>query len=500
MSIDASKLVNIVPRIIGGGGNSLEFNGMMLTQNPLIPAGAVTQWADATTMGKFFGLLAEETTLGALYFNGFDNSNIKPDLLYVARMVTEPVAAWLRGAAFTGTLAELKAITDGGLSATINDTAVNVSGVSFATAASFSDVGLLLQAALDASLAGVTVTYSSLTKAFQINSPTTGEASTIVFAAAPASGTDLSSLLNLTEQTGALLSQGMNAQTPLECMQNILNYTRNWVLFMTVWEPDFDDKMAFARWVNDFTKVRNGYICWDTDINATNPFSTASFGAQVKELELWGTCPVYNTPELAAFVLGTGASIDWNERNGRITWAFKSQSGLAVTCDDTNVYDALIGNGYCCYADFHTANDNFKFFQNGQISGDFKWLDTYCDAIAINNDLQLALMTLFANAKSLPYNQKGYDRVIAACLDPIQKYLNFGAIVPGVPLSNAQAAQVNTEAGVVIAPVLTQEGWYLQILPATSQVRANRGSPPSKFWWMDGGSIQKIDMSSTGIL
>lgn len=51
-----------------------------------------------------------------------------------------------------------------------------------------------------------------------------------------------------------------------------------------------------------------------------------------------------------------------------------------------------------------------------------------------------------------------------------------------------------------IAPTLTREGWYLQILPAGAQVRSNRGSPPCKFWWVDGGSIQKIDISSTGIL
>lgn len=88
---------------------------------------------------------------------------------------------------------------------------------------------------------------------------------------------------------------------------------------MTVWEPELDDKLSFARWVSDFTKVRNGYVCWDTDINATNAFSTTSFGAQIKELELSGTCPVYNTPELAAFVLGAGAGIDWTEKNGRIT-------------------------------------------------------------------------------------------------------------------------------------------------------------------------------------
>lgn len=501
MSIDASKLVNIVPRVIDGGGNSLEFNGLILSKNPLIPAGKVLQWADATSATKYFGQLDPLSPLIAGYFKGYDNSTRNPTLLYTARYVDEPVAAWLRGGSFTGTLAGLKTVINGGMVLSIDSTAISISGVNLSTANSFSDVADILQSFLVAQLAGVRVTYSSLTRAFQIYSPTTGENSNIDFAAAPGEGTDLSALLLLTEQAGALISLGMEAQTPAQAMENILlNYTRNWVLFMTDWEPDFAGKMAFARWVNDYRNVQNGYVAWDTDIAAINPMSEASFGAQVQELELSGTACVYNTPELAAFVLSIAACIDWNEHKGKLTWAFKTQGGLAITCDDTNAYEGLEANGYNCYADFHTANDSFKFLQNGQISGPYKWIDTYCEAIAIRNDLQLCGMDLFKTAKALPYNQEGYDRLETASLDVRAKYKNFGAIASGVPLSNAQAAQVNTEAGKNIAETIMQEGDYLQILPATAQVRSQRGSPPMKYWYTSGGSIQQIDMPSTTIL
>ena len=38
MSINANRLVSITPRIIGAGSADLETNGLLLTQNALIPA------------------------------------------------------------------------------------------------------------------------------------------------------------------------------------------------------------------------------------------------------------------------------------------------------------------------------------------------------------------------------------------------------------------------------------------------------------------------------
>jgi hypothetical protein len=81
-------------------------------------------------------------------------------------------------------------------------------------------------------------------------------------------------------------------------------------------------------------------------------------------------------------------------------------------------------------------------------------------------------------------------------MDPILAALNFGAIRGNVPLSSSQAAQVNNAAGTKIDTVLSSRGWYLQILPATAQVRAARGTPPMTFLYMDGGSVQAINLAS----
>jgi hypothetical protein len=133
---------------------------------------------------------------------------------------------------------------------------------------------------------------------------------------------------------------------------------------------------------------------------------------------------------------------------------------------------------------------------NGQVSGDFLWMDSYINQIWLNNAFQLALMELLTNAPSIPYNASGNALIESSVADPINAGLNFGAFRPGVTLSAAQRAAVNTEGGRPIADTLQNRGWYLQVLAASAVVRAARGSPPCKFWYVDGQSVQSIDLTS----
>jgi hypothetical protein len=114
----------------------------------------------------------------------------------------------------------------------------------------------------------------------------------------------------------------------------------------------------------------------------------------------------------------------------------------------------------------------------------------------MNNGFQLALMELLTTVGSIPYNQVGYTMIKAACQDVINRALNFGAIRTGVTLSQAQINEVNNMAGVAIDGILNSQGYYLQVSDADPQVRANRGTPPCTFWYMDGGSVQRITLAS----
>jgi hypothetical protein len=361
----------------------------------------------------------------------------------------------------------------------------------------------------------ITVTFDSVSGGFLIESGSLGTPSTIAYA----TGTIAAGLL-LTQSTGATLSQGSYAQTPSAFMNSLTQLTTNWASFMTLFDPDGStstvyggntQKLLFSAWVNT-TNDRYVYVCWDSDITPTEsvPAST-SMGYALQQNNSSGSCPIYdplNANLISAFICGAIASVDFGITNGRITFDFRSQTGLTATVSNPTIAANLsgnpqvagsYGNGYNYYGAGATAAQSFIFFDRGTVSGPFLWLDSYVNQIWMNAQFQLALMELLTTVNSIPYNQAGYSLIEASVMDVINQALNFGAIRAGVPLSALQAQDVNLESGLNIAGIIQQQGWYIQIQPATPQVRQGRASPPFLFWYTDGESVQALTLSSIDI-
>lgn len=488
MTIPASQIVQVNPGVLSAGGSALVLNGLILSADAAIPTGQVLPFATASDVGAFFGPTSPEAQYANIYFNGFDNATVLPAQLMFARYNAAASAAFLRSGSLAAmTLAQLQALT-GTLTITVDGVAKTSSAINLAAATSFSNAATIILAAF--TVPGFTLAYDSQRAAFVFTDSSTGAASTLSFA----TGT-LSTGLRLTAATSAVLSQGAVAAVPATFMESIVAQTQNWVAFMTTFEPVLADKMLFAAWTLSKTN-RYVYVAWDTDVNAIVPGNTSAFGPQVVAAGMSGVVPVYKDPLKAAFILGITASIDFTRTNGRLTYAFKHLAGLVADVTDATTANTLIANGYNFYGAYATANQNFVFLYAGSIAGQYLFIDAYVNQIWLNNALQLAIMALLTSIVSIPYNPQGYALIEAACMDPIIAALNFGAIRNNVPLSQSQAAQVDNAAGGVISPTLASRGWYLQIKPATAQVRAARGSPPCTFWYMDGGCVQKVVLAS----
>ena len=167
MSVNADKLVQIIPRIIEGGTPGLTFAGLLLSQSELLPAGRVVQFASAQAVANYFGSLSEEASMASMYFSGYVNTTSLPDKIFFARYNGEAVGAWLRGAKYTGNLAVLQAVTNGTMVISIDNTPHTLSSVDLSAATSFSQVAEAIQTALTTEGAtGAKVTYSSQTGAF----------------------------------------------------------------------------------------------------------------------------------------------------------------------------------------------------------------------------------------------------------------------------------------------------------------------------------------------
>ena len=492
-SIPASAFVNVTPSVISAGGNEMALNGLFLSTNTKTPIGAPLSFPSYLSVANFYGATSSEAIAAGIYFGGFTNSTVKPGALLLAQYPIAPVSAYLRGGSVSGlTLTQLKALT-GILIVTVDGVVKTSTAIVLTSATSFSSAATLITAAI---AGGATCTYDSLSSAFVITSATTGATSTITVA----SGT-IAAGLALTTATGAVLSQGAIAAVPSTFMAGIVANDKNWATFTTLFDPDNGsgnaNKQLFAAWTT--AMVGNfAYVAWDPDITPTaSSAATTSLGYLLKSTGSSGTICVYSADYTkAAFICGAIASIDFSQTNGRITLAYKSQAGLTADVTDLTSMDNLIANGYVFYAAVATANQNFTYLVNGQISGQFVWADSYIDQIWLNNTFQLALLTFLTQMKAVSYTTAGYAQIKAAMLDPIQQGLNFGMYSGSAALSSTQIANVNAAAGMKIDDVIAAQGWYLLIKPATSGIITSRASPAMTFFYLDTGSIQSISLAS----
>ncbi|MWQ87432.1 DUF3383 domain-containing protein [Glaesserella parasuis] len=488
-SIPASQIVNVNPSVLSSGGSPLSMNAVFLSENANLPTGRAVSFATADSVGEYFGFTSAEYQAAAVYFKGFDGSTIKPGTLIFFAYNKAAEGAFLLGASVKSlSLNELKKI-NGTLSVIIDGSEKKAASLNLSGAKSFSNAAELI----GTELGSVTVTFDSQLQAFKVASSTTGTTSTIAFA----TGTTADAL-GLSENAGASISQGSNTTTPTETMQAVIGSTLNWATFTTITEPTLEEKLEFAKWSNNQNQ-RFLYVGWGKEAVATQTGNTTSFGAKLKESEYSGATAVYGGLDKAAFLCGTVASIDFTEKQGRITLKFKGQSGLTADVTDATIAKNLEDNGYNYYGAWATANDRFLFLSPGQISGEWKWIDAYINQIRLNSQLQLAIITLLTSAKSVPYNDIGIALQRAACNDPINEALNFGSIQVGVSLSEQQKAIINNYTGVDAASQVEAQGYYLYIGKATAQTRGNRESFPMKLFYTDGGSLHSVNLASINV-
>ena len=157
---------------------------------------------------------------------------------------------------------------------------------------------------------------------------------------------------------------------------------------------------------------------------------------------------------------------------------------------------STLSNYYNFYGSYSLNGTLYSLFQPGSISGDFAWADSYVNQIWMNANFALDLLTLLKNSKSIPYTSSGRSLIKSSLTDTITTAGTFGAWQAGVTLSSAQINAVNAAAGTNVSDTLQSVGYYLQVSSSSASVRAARESPPVTFWYCDGGSVQKINMSS----
>lgn len=492
--IPISQVVEINPRVIGAGGAQSSLDGLLLTQSTALPPDQVRVFYSAADVGAFFGANSDEQAAASVYFAGILGGGKLPDSLTFARFAAADTPAGVYGASTVTSLSVLQ-----GFSGTLTVTTSALfesSAIDLAGATSFADAASRMTAAFTAP--DFAITYDAQRKRFLLLTTTaTGAAATC----SPVTGT-LAPFVGLASESGAFVqSVGVLADTGETAMDRVVARTNNWGLFSHVWAADADLRLEFAAW-NSAQPTQFMYVGWDTDPEDTVPDNPNSFGNTVMTVPYQGTIPVYGGLSIAAGVLAWAASTNYLAIEGRTALAFRQiAAGPAASTNNLADANALLTNGYTYLGAYASQANTYTVLYDGKVSGQFEWADTCLGGIWLRRTLQQALFETLLSYNSLPYNADGYNAIYQGAQDTIAQGLANGVIRAGVSLSASQRAIANQQAGTRIDDQLSSLGWYLQVTdPLSSSVRTERGSPIVNFWYCDGGSIQRLVVSSTTVL
>jgi hypothetical protein len=152
------------------------------------------------------------------------------------------------------------------------------------------------------------------------------------------------------------------------------------------------------------------------------------------------------------------------------------------------------------YGRWATRNPEFVFLYNGTVSGNYKWLDAYINAIWLRSAVQISCMDGLKMAGRVPYNEMGYTQISAWLQDPINQAIYNGVIDAGVVLSEKQKAELYVEIGKDVSEQLFIEGYYFEVKDPGAEVRGQRGTPIIGLWYTYGGSVNKLNIPLTALM
>lgn len=504
MAISASNIVSVVPRILTGTGSDLVFNGMVFTKDYHLPVNTPMPFASASSVADYFGDDSDEYEFASVYFGGYQNSQIKPSSLYFYRHPEQAIAPFVRGKTVipSDALASLKAISSGTFSVALSGVTRTASQIDLSSSSTLSDAADKVQVALravqgdDEELASLTVVFDATQNTFTVTNGKNGEEYSITCPTG-----DISQAMNFNADT-CTISAGAKAQTLTETINTLTKSFQNFVTFTTMWEPTDDEAMLLARWAS--SNASNGscylYVLYDSSEGNLDANNSKIIAEKLKAENMGAVTVVYPSFIQAAFVMGAAASIAWDNANGTITFAFKSQDGLGADVNDTDAAVALEGHGVNFIGNYATRNDNFIWFYNGQMLGSWDWIDTYLNSIWLCNAMQVQGLAGFKSVRRVSYTPEGYAIIRSWFRDVINRAINNGVIEAGVTLSETQKSALVQELGGDFSNEIYNNGYYLQILDATAQTRQQRKSPACNLVYTYGGAVHRLTVPAIAVV
>ena len=432
MPISQKNYVNIISQ--AGGGSAVarrDLMGRVFTDSVLLPVGQVMEFSGGATIalesvGNYFGVTSNEYKFAAKYFGYRTKKGSRANKISFARLATEAKPATVVSSSDV-TLSELKSITNGSLSMTINGTEVSKTGLNFSSATSFADVATALTTAFTSN--GLTFEYNETLGRFVGSTTATGAEATI-----DEVGGDVMVVMGLT-----IISNGVDARAAVESISDSANISTNFFGIYVLGELAAGDVTGIAQW------VANQNVKYMYSITVSE--STAE-GYSELLANYDGVCLTLGTDDvMAGFMPVAGvAATDYDRTNGAIDMMYQyfDTTPSVTTNAEKLAYDALKVN---YYGQTEQAGNYVSFYQNGVLLGSIRKIGIYANEAWLKDAFIADILNLRLSLDSLPANQTGVGMVMGVMTNTINQALNNGVMLAGKTLNQTQKDYITNLTG-----------------------------------------------------
>lgn len=446
MTISISRYVDITSGV--GGAAAVprrDFILRQVTQNTLVPAGAVVTFSSLPDVQTYFGTATDEYKVAEKYFGFVSKQISSPQRMSVVRWHPAAVAPAIYGSPVVGGVAAFTGITAGTLALSVSGTLVTLTGIDFSTAVTLPDIASLLQTKIrsnaNAQLVTATVQYETNRGAFILTGAVATPGATIQ--ATGPGGADVGAVVGWS--TGLQVEQtGEAAQTALAAISTSADGDDNFGSFAYTGAvlPTASDIAAIAAW-NHAQNNKFVYCVPTTTANAAS-LSAALGGLSGTALSLIpGTSsPSDHAETIPAEIL---AATNYNRPAASQNYMFYQFGNRTKTVNDNANADLFDGLRVNYIGQTQTAGQKIAFYQRGFLMGDStaaQDMTVYTGEMWLKDAFTSTIMGGFLALPSIPANEDGRITLLGLLQEPIDQGLANGVISVGKTLNATQRAYI----------------------------------------------------------
>jgi hypothetical protein len=434
---------------------------LILGSSPVIDtAERVRQYSNIDGVATDFGSSAPEYAAAALFFS----QSPQPSVLYVGRWAKSATSAVLHGGVLSTAqqaLSNFTAVTSGGMKITVDGSQKSLSAIDLSTVTNLNGVASKVTTALAGS---ATVVWNAAYNRFEVTSATTGATSTLTYATAPSSGTDISGLLGLTQGVASAPVNGIASESLLAAVQACAPYGDWYGLMVADATVSDADHLAVAGYIESASPSRIYGITTQASA-ALDPVSTTDLPYVLKGLNYKRTFTQYSSssPYAVASLYGRAFTVDFTANNSTITLKFKQEPGVAAEVLNETQASALKAKNCNVFVAY---NNSTAIIQEGvMVNGYF--FDEVHGLDWLQNDMQTSIYNLlYTSPTKIPQTDAGINQLVAAAEASCERAVNNGLVAPGE--WNAPGF------GAISQGQMLSKGYYVYAPPLSTQSQADR--------------------------